>query len=249
MRAIIVDDEILNIRLLESFCKRYAPSIEVIATADHADQATKMIIKHKPDLVFLDIELYNKNAFDVLKDIQQPDLMVVLVTAYEKYAIQAVKVRVMDYLLKPVSIDDFILAVNKCEVELLKIRKLQNPQRNEDEETIAGEAEQPYLVIPYKDHLELVGLDKVLHIEAKGNFTAVTTMDKLELLSSHSLKDFEDRLPAKDFLKVHKFHIVNIKGICKLFKTRAATLTLISGETVPISLSRKKMVFDLLHSE
>ena len=247
MRAIIVDDEIHSARLLVSFCKRYAPFIEVVATSDHAEEATELIIKHKPDLVFLDVELYDKTAFDVLKNIDAPDMMVVMVTAHEKYVMQAIKVRVMDYLLKPVDIDEFVVAVNKCKKELARIEQLRQIPPGED--TMASEPQEKYYIFPAKEKPELLTHENILHLEAQGYCTRITTMEEQIILSTRPLKEYEDKLTDKNFCKVHRSHIVNLNGIKNISKTKTATLTLIDGTVIPLSDARRKEVLGKVSSD
>ncbi len=227
MRAIIVDDDPLNIDLIDAFCRKYAPFIEVVGKAEDVDAGIEAIINNKPDVLFLDGELHDKTGFDILDAINQPDLMVVMTTAHEKFGVQAAKIRVMDYLLKPISIKEFIYATEICKIELEKRKTNQNGQ---------------HITVYYKDYIEIIPFDDILHLKSDGNYTYITTMKGQEHMTSKSLSYYETRLPSIDFLRVHKSHIVSIKGVSKLLRNQPMSLLLINNTEVPISNSRKNDV-------
>ena len=229
MRAIIVDDDPMNIDLIQAFCSKYAPFIDVVGMAEDVDEAIEIIIDKMPDLLFLDGILHDKTGFDIIDAIHQPDLMVVMTTAHEKFGVQAAKIRVMDYLLKPISIKEFIAATEMCKLQLEKRGPRPYGQ---------------YINVYHKDYIEIIPINDILHLKSDCNYTFITTTNEQEHMTSKSLSYYETRLPSADFLRVHKSHIVRIKGVIKLLRNQPMSLLLINNVEVPVSNSRKNDVYN-----
>ncbi len=229
MRAIIIDDDPYNIELIEIFCTKYAPTIELVGKAESVEEGIEEIIKKEPDILFLDGEIHNQTGFDILDAINMPDLMVVMTTAHEKFGVQAAKARVMDYLLKPISIKEFIAAVEKCSIAF---RKKQAPQNNK------------HINVHYKDHIKIIAIDNILHLKSEGNYTIIVTINEEQHISSKPLSYFEMRLQTTDFIRVHNSHIVSIRAVSKFIKSKTTSLLLINNTIVPVSESRKNDVFN-----
>ncbi len=245
MRTVIIDDDVLNIELIENFCKKYAPSIQVVGTAENVEEGIAVLRNQTPDMVFLDIELGSKTGFDILNAIDQPELMVIITSAYEKYALLAVKVRVMDYILKPIYIPDFVIAIDKC-------RKAYNSRNNFHEAEVRygrSEPKGPVVIsVASRQSVIFVAAETILHLESNGGYTRIMTDDGRNLLTSKPLKEYEDMLPTSLFMRVHQSHIVNIKGISKLERNKNMVLSLCNNTEVPVSTSRKNEVLARLMS-
>jgi len=240
MRAIVIDDDYLNIMLIESFCKRYTPYVEIVATADNVPDGIEMLVIHKPHLLFLDIEIHDQSGFDILNAVNQDELMVIMVTAHSKYAVQAVRARVIDYLLKPVLISDFVASVEKCRMAHEK----KKPVIENETQSHTPPIENRHISIHHKDHIEIIPIENVLHMEADRSYTIITTMDNIQHISSKPLSGYEEKLPLDLFLRVHNSHIVNIKGITKLLRSKNGGILLLNNVNVPIGVNRKKEVYD-----
>lgn len=231
MRAIIIDDDELNIELVKVFCERYAPNVEVVGTADHVEEGIRKIMHLKPNLLFLDVELHNLTGFDILEAVTVEHMMVVMITAHEKYAVRAFRNNVMDYLLKPLVIKDFIEAVQKCELEL---KRRQDPNALESK----------FLYIPNKDHIDMVPIESVLHLCAQGNYTQITTMTGEQYLATRPLSHFEPKLPQSIFYRVHHSHIINVNGIVRINRNRGGKVLLCNKEDIPVADSKRKGLLD-----
>ena len=123
MRVVIVDDDYPCIEILENFCQRYTSDIEIVGTAESVDEAIEVCIKTKPDLIFLDIEINDQSGFEVIEALNRSDLMVIITSAHEKYAMQAIKSKVIDFLLKPISIPGFIHGIRMQKIYINAIVK------------------------------------------------------------------------------------------------------------------------------
>ena len=234
MNAVLIDDGELNIILLENLLKKYCPAVRVVGTADCVDKALEVVIREKPDVLFLDIELHDLTAKDVLNALDLDSMQIVIISAYEKYALDMHKYPVTDYLLKPLSISDLILAVNKVQKNLEKRKAWESEQQHGGENT--------HIAIADKDHMTIIKFGDIVHMDGKGSYTFVFTTDGKKIISSKTLKDYENVLPKSQFIRAHKSHIVNIEFVSKYLRTKYGVLVLEDGTEIPISANRKKEV-------
>lgn len=233
MNALIIDDDLSNIELVDKLIQKYSPDIKVIGKADNVELALKLIISLKPDLLFLDIELHNKTAFDILQVIDTEKLHIILITAHEKYALASYKYDITDYLLKPIQDIEFVHAIQTCKKNAAKATKQIQfiPQDN-------------FLAIDQKNEVILLDINEIIQLTVENSYTYIHLNNKPAILSSKSLKEYEAKLPNHLFSRIHHSYIVNIKHIVKLTKKKPAYLLMSNGEELPISENRKK---DLLN--
>ncbi len=233
MNALIIDDDISNIELVVNLIEKYSPDIKVIGKADTVELALKLIISLKPDLLFLDIELHNKTAFDILQVIETENLQVILITAHEKYALASYKYDITDYLLKPIQDTEFVHAIQTCKKNTAKVTKQIKyiPQDN-------------FLAVDQKNEISLFDLNEIIHLTAENSYTYIHLNNKPSILSSKSLKEYEAKLPSHLFSRIHHSYIVNLKHIVKFTKKKPAYLLMSNGEELPISENRKKALLN-----
>jgi two-component system, LytTR family, response regulator len=235
-RAILIDDDSINISLLSGLLKTYCSTIHIVATATNMNDAIRVVMEHKPDLLFLDVEIHDKTGFDILSSIERNDIYVILITAFDRYAISAIKHEVDDYLLKPVKIDELIQAVKKGTEKI-------NERRNNTGETDTQKINS--LAIHHKTVIEFIPFDDIIHIEASGSYSNIHTMSST-ILSSRPLKDIETQLPLFDFLRIHHSHVINKSKIAKLSKGKLMTIFMANGNELPVSDTKKKELSDFL---
>lgn len=236
LRTIIIDDEQPNIELLINLTEKYCKEIEIVGTADNVNDGLELIVNLKPDLLFLDVELHSHSGFEILNAIDIDKLNVVMVTAFEKYAIQAFKHLVKGYLLKPVIITELVSVVQKIEKLVQKQKGIAEAMQAIDTTRL--------LAISSKEQIELVQLEDVIRLEADGSYTLIHCVDGSIHLSSRHLKEYEEKLPTSHFIRVHNSHIVNIKFVQKILRTRNGNLVMIDNTEIPISPNRKKDISD-----
>lgn len=234
MNAVIIDDDYLNLELLESFLTKYCPTVNVVGRADTVLEALELIANLKPDLLFLDMELHNLTAKDLLRTLDLDKVQVIIISAFEKYALEMHKFQLTDYLLKPLLITDLISAVNKAEGKMEKLKK--------QEILLSQSSVEKYIALPEKDHLNITNLEEIIRLEASGNYTKIITRNYKNIVSAKTLKEYEDLLPKQRFLRVHHSHIVNIVYVSKYIKSKNGSLVLVDGSEIPISAKRKKEV-------
>ncbi len=236
MRAVIIDDDELNSELIANYCEKFTDHVEVVGIAENVQEGITVMLKEKPDLLFLDIELHDEKGFDILEAINQPDLMVIVVSAHEKYALRALKGMVIDFLTKPLSIKEFVLAIDKCNDVYDKRNKAIEADRTN----------MVKLAVPCKDLIYFVLMDEILHIQSSGSYTIIKTTKGEKFMCSKLLKEIESKLPSALFMRVHHSHIVNTREISRLDRSRAVTLYLSNNASVPVSSAHKNKVLERL---
>jgi two-component system LytT family response regulator len=243
-KAIIIDDEPKGRLALRQKLTDYCPSIEVVAEADNGPEGIFLIEHHKPKIIFLDIEMPRMNGFDMLSEIEEKSFHIIFTTAYDQYAIKAIRFAAFDYLLKPVDIDELKTAVEKFEarenaqvktnaeatarqVELLK-QNMQQPKRQLHK-----------LAIPTLDGLFFYDINDVVQLEANSNYTNIYFQSKTKITASKTLKEFEEILPEDIFFRAHHSHIINLNYIKRYIKGDGGQIELQNGNYVDVSRRRK----------
>jgi len=238
IKTVIVDDEENNVGTLQSLLTQFCPEIEIIGTAGNAKQAFTIINELQPQLVFLDIEMPMGNGFDLLEKLMPVNFEVIFVTAFDQYAITAFKFAALDYLLKPVSIDELKRAVNRS-----VIRIAEKNVNNRIESLIANFRSEAQglkkIGLPTAEGLVFEEIENIMHLQAESNYTLVYIRNKKKMTITKSLKEFEDLLPASIFCRLHHSHIVNLNYITKYYKGRGGYVELTDGTTVEVSTRKK----------
>lgn len=234
IRSLIIDDEIPNIELIKLLVEKYCPDIEIIDESDNIPQGIEKIIKLKPDLIFLDIEVHQQNAFDLLTTLNDDTLNIILVSGFDHYGLQAIQHSIIAYILKPISIADLIAAVAKAKRVIEDKKKLQRLKTTTEHPTM--------FALPSKEDFEVTPFTNIIRLEAKGSYTTIYTNDQRTHLLSKRMKDVEIHLPKDLFLRVHHSHIINLGYVYKLVKARSANIILKDHTTIPISANYKAEV-------
>lgn len=239
INAVIIDDERIGretlIRLLEQYC----PNITVVATADSVANAKVVIAKHRPHLVFLDIEMPFSSGFELLKETHAEKFEVIFTTAYDQYAIRAIRSSALDYLLKPIDRDELIAAVAKAEQKLSGQNHLSQSLEVLLENLKHATTEHSKIALPTDDGLILVHVQNIIRCEADGNYTRFFMQGREELLVCKTLKEFDAILTEMNFLRVHHSHLVNIGHVKKYVRGEGGQVIMSDTATVPVSRRKK----------
>lgn len=209
LRTIVIDDEKPSREVLCNYLHEFCEGIKVVATAASVSSAYKAIIKFKPDLIFLDIEMGDGQGFDLLKKFEKIDFRVIFVTAYSEHAIRAFRVNAVDYLLKPVKVEELREAVSKASENIGKtdhseaVRHLMIQMNDYGSRTRT-------LVIPHTKGFEVLKINDIIMCEADGYCTIFYLKGKRKVVSTKNLKKYEQKLLKNNFLRVHHSFIVNI---------------------------------------
>jgi len=236
--AIIVDDEPKNVKILKALLNEYCPEVRVVGEASSADEAANIINEKKPDVVFLDIEMPYGNAFDLLDKLKPVDFEIIFVTAFDDYTLKAFRYSAIDYLLKPVNIDELKAAVEKANSQ--KNLKNMNLQLNNLLFNLHKNADSPArIAITSQDGFSFVSINEIMRCEAKGNYTYIFTTDHQKHISSRNIKAYEDMLPSSIFFRIHHSHIINIGYVKKYHKGRGGTVEMEDGTMIEVATRRK----------
>ncbi|MDM8004245.1 MAG: LytTR family DNA-binding domain-containing protein [Bacteroidota bacterium] len=212
IRAVIIDDEKLARDVIFNYLNEYCPDIEVVAQASSVKTALSAIQKTTPDLVFLDIEMPDGTGFDLLNRFEKIDFKIIFVTAYSEYAIKAFRFSAIDYLLKPVKIDELIDAVARVRsagttgISTEIISSLLNNLRS-------SSPKQSTLIIPNIRGFEVLRVSEIIMCQADGYCTNFHLSGNRKVVSSKNLKHFDGLLEDQNFLRVHHSYLVNLDHI------------------------------------
>ncbi len=242
MKAYIVDDEPANCENLEHLLQVYCPEVEVVKSLTALEEAVEEILAGEIHLLFLDIELAEGTGFDLLARLPRRDFEVIFVTAYDRYALKAIKFNALDYLLKPVDIPALVEAVKKAG-ERLAAREENVRMENLLKNMAAGEKR---IALPLADRIEFVEVQRIIHCRGEGNYTNIQLDDGNTLLVSRPLKEYEELLSDYGFLRVHQSHLVNLREVGAYIKSDGGYIRMKDGVSVPVSRQRKEMVVRVL---
>lgn len=239
VKAIIVEDELNSREVLKKMLVRYCPEIELSGEADDVSTALKIIHDSDPELIFLDIEMSGESGFDLLDKLKKP-CSVIFTTAYDKYALRAIKFSALDYLLKPIDSEELIQAVKKAT----------GKQNNNEEklkfllDTLSKRSEYPNRIsLPTGTAYEIVNINDIIRCESDGHYTTFILADKRKLLVSVSMKYYEEILPEDSFVRVHHSHLININHVVRFLKTDGGYA--IMSDNSQVEISRRKKEFFL----
>ena len=244
IKTIIIEDEFSSQNLLSTIINEYCINLELIGVATDMPSGIKLINATKPDLVFLDIELGNGNAFDLLDCISDKDFSIIISTAYENYALKAFKYEAVDYLLKPYSPKDVIQAVSKVKKRSLDrhvLTQLKQIMSDTSSEGTSGK-----LCIPSSEGIKVFNLADVVRIEADGSYCVLHSIDRTKFVASKTLKDIEEMLPSKTFYRVHVSHLINLSLIDQYLKEEGGAVIMNNGDRVPLSRRKKQEFLELM---
>lgn len=242
--TLIVDDNKHNRAVLVKLISEYCPDLSIIGEANSLETAEPAIKKTNPQLIFLDIDLGDGTAFELLAKIPEYKGHIIFVTAYDKFALEAFRVNAVDYLLKPISIDALENAVNKVLVAN-KSAKYEKLLTDLIELRDRSTKKQSKIVISSQSELKFVEPHQILRCEADGRYTKIVLNDASTLLSSKNLKEFEDELPADLFFRVHHSHLINMKHIDQFLKAEDLIL-MVNGDRIPLAQRKKNEFMETL---
>ena len=244
IRCILIDDEKNALEMMEWLLKTYCPDVEIVAMCNSSELGVEAIRQHRPDLVFLDIEMPKMNGFDMLEKFDKLFFEVVFCTAYDQFAIKAFKYSALNYLLKPVDPDDLkatILRINEKKsapsreqfdllLQNMKQREKSTPQR---------------IALTTGDGLIFVPTADIIYCEAESNYTNVVLTGGKKILVSKVLKEIDEVLSGPDFYRVHSSFLININRIKKLVRGDGGYIVMDNDATVSISRSKRQEFMEL----
>lgn len=243
IKALLVDDEINSIKNLENILKKYfSDELLVSDVANSVDEALYKYEQNFPELIFLDIEMPKKNGFELLKELKNKDFEVIFVTAFSEYGIDAIKFSALDYILKPIDINDLRIAIDKA------IAKIKNKKYNQSIENLLeyfkneNDKSKHKIAISSVKETRFVLVNEIIRCESKNSYTFIHLRNGEEILSSIAIHEYEMLLESYDFIRCHQSHLVNKNFIKSMKKNQGDFLCLENDFEVPISRQKKEWV-------
>ena len=242
LKAVLIDDDQSNLSALTEKLVKHCPQVEIIAKCDNGQDGIKVIDNLKPDIVFLDIEMPVMNGFVMLQHLTYKNFELIFVTAYDHYAIQAIRYSALDYLVKPIEIDELKTAVAKAEAN--RINRSSHLQLDLLLEQLHKKRPQR-ITIPTTDGLRFINIDDIICLEASNNYTNIYVSANQKFLVSRTLKDFEEMLPSETFLRIHHASIINKNHVDKYIRGDGGQVVMRNGNVLDVSKRKKS---DFLHA-
>jgi two-component system, LytTR family, response regulator len=246
IRAVIIDDEMDGRNIIALLLQQFFPNIFLEGQAENVTQGINLVKMQEPDLIFLDVEMPDGNAFDLLASCGNLKSHVILVTAHEHYSLKAIKASVMDYLLKPVNKNEFVIAVNKALTKTI--------QENNSDQSVSLSNLYKHLMIkklriPTLTGFSLVNIEDIVRCEASGNYTLIFFADKKTITASRTLGEYEDELKTYGFVRIHHKHLINVMYILEYNKGKSGGgyVTLQGREVLEVSIRKKADLLNALH--
>lgn len=246
IRSILVDDEPMGRELLADLLGTYCPNVSVVAQADSVASARAAIRRHEPDLVFLDIEMPMGNGFELLEEVRDRPFLVVFTTAFEQYAVRAIRASALDYLLKPINREELMAAVAKAERKLTSLAGI-HPNLEALLESLRHPNSEPSkLALPTEDGLIIVQVDDIIRCEAEGSYTWFHLVGGERRMVSRPLKEFEELLAEMNFMRVHHSHLVNIHHVRRYVRGEGGEVVMSDSSSVLVARRKKEELMRLL---
>lgn len=241
IKAILIDDEENSLSSLKEKLLAHCPQVKIIACCDTAAKGIEAIDSLQPDIVFLDIEMPVMNGFIMLQQLTYKNFELIFTTAYDHYAIKAIRYSALDYLVKPIEIEDLKAAVLKAEEK--RNHSYPNPQIELLVEQLANKKNSySRIAIPTVEGLQFIKVEDIIYLEASSNYTQIFTSGKKKYMVSRTLKDFEDMLSPETFLRIHNSYIINKNSVEKYIRGEGGQVVLTNGITLDVA-KRKKHEF------
>jgi two-component system, LytTR family, response regulator len=239
LQAVIVDDEMSNIENLTILLNKYCPKIAVAGSATNVDEGLLVIREVNPSILFLDIQMPDKGGFDLLKSITHHNFEVIFVTAYDQYAIQAIRFSAIDYLLKPVNINELVNAVDRAMINAEK--KMQNERLANLMHSISNK-NQLRIAIPGNKQTLFISPESILFCKSDNNYTMFYLKNKQKHTSSKPISEYDELLGAHGFIRCHQSYLVNSLFIKSWIKIDGDRLLMEEGHEIPVSRNSKEKV-------
>ncbi len=239
-KVVILDDEASARIILRGFIEKFFPGYKIIGEADTVEKGTDLLQNTKPDLVFLDIQLNSGTGFNILETIGKHDFQVVFVTAYDNFAVEAFRFAAMDYLLKPLKINDLRNTLQRFEQRKLSSENSTIKTATFSENIKLNDLKHGKMALPSVEGFEVVNLQDIIRLESDRNYTRIYLSDNSEFVVSRTLKEFEDMLVNFNFIRIHHSHIIHLRYIKKYIRGQGGEVMMTDNSVVPVSRAKKE---------
>ena len=244
LKAILVDDELSSLQNLKQKLVEFCPDVKVIAACQKPEEAIFLIRHHRPDVLFLDIEMPRINGFRMLEELNDIHTEIIFTTAYNHYAIDAIRISAFDYLIKPISVEDLQNAVNRLMIQHNKqVQEKLNVLRKSLQE---NKSQEDKIAIPTSDGMDFINIKNIVRIESSSNYSKLYFMNGHTLLVTRLLKDFEEMLLPYRFYRVHHSHLINLSQIKKYIRGEGGQVVMQNGDVIDVARRKKDEFLKLI---
>jgi len=245
LRAILIDDELSSLQNLKQKLEEFCRQVVVIASVQEPEEAIFLIKQHRPDVLFLDIEMPKMNGFMMLEELGEYNAEIIFTTAYNHYTIDAMRISAFDYLVKPVAINELQNAVNR----LLEKKTVHTRERlNILQQSLRDDNSQDNkIAVPLAEGFEFVTIKNIIRIESNSSYSRIYLFDGKSMLVTKLLKDFEELLAPYRFFRVHNSHLINLNYIKKYLRGVGGQVMMENGDLIDVAKRKKDEFISLLN--
>jgi two-component system, LytTR family, response regulator len=242
LSAVIIDDEPNAVNLLALRLSQHCPQIEVVAACTGSLQGVEAIRTHRPEILFLDIEMPQMNGFQVLEAVSDMVFSLIFVTAYDRFALKAFKYSALDYLLKPIDTQELIATVQKIE----KQHQTSPQQVQYLQQQLSGTAKvlPDRIALPYQNGVTFVAVKNILYCESDDKYTRFYLSDGQNYLVTKTLREIQELLEERDFLRIHRQYLINLNRIKKFVKGEGSYIVMDNNQSIPVSRGQKDRLME-----
>jgi two-component system LytT family response regulator len=245
LKAILIDDELSSLQNLQQKLVEFCPDIKVAGATQQPEEAINMIRLQRPDVIFLDIEMPRMSGFRMLDELGDVDFEIIFTTAYNHYAVEAIRISAFDYLTKPVAIKDLQNAVERL------ARKKQFSTREKldilRQSLSESKSQEDKIAIPTSEGFEFLQIKNIVHVESSSNYSKIHLHGGKTVLVTKLLKDFEEMLLPYRFYRVHNSHLINLAYIKKYIRGEGGQVVLENGQIIDVARRKKEEFLKLIN--
>jgi len=239
IRTVVIEDEEHSRTMLRELLREHCRQLSVVGEADSVKTGLEVIVEQKPQLVFLDIELQSETSFEILEKLPEINFELIFTTAFDHYALKAIKFCAIDYLLKPIDLSELLIAVAKAE------KRLSHEYLNKNLETLlnnlkTGSQNNHRIALPTLEGLLFVNVSDIIYCESSGPYTKFFLKQPNKIVTSKHLKEYEDLLGGYNFFRIHKSYLVNLQEIQKYVRGDGGQIIMSNGAALAIAKQRKE---------
>jgi len=244
MKAVLIDDEIRALTSLRTLLNKWCPEVEVVAECQTAFEAFNKITLMDPQIIFMDINMPDKNGFDLLREFPKPEFEVIFVTAYDDFMMQAFRFSAIDYILKPIDVQILIDAVNRAAYKIKhKITNIPLHALMTNIKSLEDKSQLKLCIYSTKG-FDVVNLEDIVYCSSDSNYTNFYFTNRKMICSSRALHDYEELLKNQRFFRIHKSYLVNLDHIDRYVKGEGGTLIMKNGVELEVSRRRKAQLLN-----
>jgi two-component system, LytTR family, response regulator len=250
IKAFIIDDELQSRNFLAKMLQQYLPEVNIVGQAATVEEGLSGIKNHSPNIVFLDIQLKTETGFDLLSRLSEINFALIFTTAFDKYAIKAFRFNAIDYLLKPIVINELIEAVNKVKQKMAYAQ----PISKEQVEQLRHDIQNPRkihnkIAIPTAEGFIMVPVNEIVYCHADSNYTKFHLTDKKSILSSYTLKQYDEILTSQSFFRAHRSYLINLAHVKMYRRGEGGEIVMSNGHEIELSRTHKDEFLYLLKAK